>query len=182
MYSAWYISCLFLFVLSPTIYTTIKNSEPNNVEILNLYVENYKYYHSECLDSKNYCLKANITGTFGPCLDCTHLRCTSKISVDFVGEKLIENTVIVVSSYDCGKKVLLGDVLKSKKDINTKEMTRVVFYHFMIPLIFVLIFEIIRYSNSKGKIVDILRDLCCISRLNNNNVNNPNQVHPFSVV
>ena len=181
MYSVWYISCLFIVVMIPTIYRSIENSKnSDNIEILNLYVENINYYHGQCIDNKNYCLKATISGRFSPCFNCLDQKCNANnIIVDFVGPEAKMDSIIVISSYNCGRKFSIGDVLYERKKINDKEIMNILFYHFMIPLIFVFLFETFRCSRTNSKIVKFFKELCCIPVFYNENNNINNRVHPY---
>jgi hypothetical protein len=181
MYSVWYISCLFIVVLIPSIYRSIENSKnTDNIQILNLYVENINYYTGKCINNKNFCLKANISGRFTPCFNCLDQKCSSEITVDFMGPEAKIDSIIIISSYNCGDKFVIGDVLYERKKINDRELMNIIFYHFMIPVIFVALFETFRYSRSNSKIMKFVKDLCCIPILQNEeNINN--RVQPYLV-
>ena len=123
-----------------------------------------------------------ISGRFNPCFNCIDQRCSSTITVDFVGPEAKVDSIIIISSYNCGQKLAVGDVLYEKKKINDRELINIIFYHFMIPLIFVVLFESFRYSRSNSKFIKFFKDICCIPILQNDeNINDNNRVHPYLV-
>lgn len=172
--SALYLSFLFLFVIGPTMYESLFQNDPK-AELIRVTIENVKYYDGLCEDNQNYCLKANITGRFVPCVNCVYLRCNGEISVDFTGKKVYSGDTLEITSYDCGNRISVGDEIQLKYKKAREHIVQLMLYHLLMPLIFIICFHVIRSKKVQSlKFIQLIKQGFCIDNRNN-------QVQPVQI-
>jgi hypothetical protein len=180
--SALYLSFLFLFVIGPTIYEGIFSNDPK-ADLIRVTIENIKYHEGLCEDNQNYCLKANITGRFAPCVNCKYLRCNGNIEIDFTGKKVYSGDTLEITSYECGDRILIGDDIDLRYKKSRENITQLMTYHFLIPFAFILCFHCIRSKKVQSfRFVQLVKQGFCYDNSNNRihpviYENEPNQIN-----